>query len=248
MSVKITKTASQRRKGLLVLSLVLVVFTAACGSVSEDSSAGPQRETVTERGGPQVVKVHYSRPLPRDPDDGYGVEMDVIARGADQSRTKMVWLVEDGRVEMTVLIIRDGNRALAHDAEAETAYTLIEAVDEHPDDFPLESSPLDPDSDLFREACPDASRAGTRTILGREAIGYACTWDDADPALDRTDKIWLDKATGMLLESGDLKATEFVVDPEIDEDTFSTKPPAGADVDVVKATGKGPPPPGGSSR
>ncbi len=29
------------------------------------------------------------------------------------------------------------------------------------------------DSDQFREACPEAAPAGTRTILGREAIGYA---------------------------------------------------------------------------
>ena len=47
----------------------------------------------------------------------------------------------------------------------------------------------------------------------------------------------------MLLELGDMRAREFVVDPRIDGTTFSTEPPAGADVDVVEATGTRPPAP-----
>ena len=63
--------------------------------------------------------------------------------------------------------------------------------------------------------------------MGREeAVGYACTWKDADEGMDQPEKIWLDKATRMLLEYGPMKATEFVVDPKIDDKTFSTKPPA----------------------
>lgn len=220
MSVETAGTMWSRRERLLVLSFVLAMLTAACGSASDAPAAEPRRESVTERGGPQLVRVHYTRPLPRDPDDGYGVEMDVIARGADQSRTKVALLVDDGSVDETILIIRDGNRALMYDPEAETpSYDLMEAADEHPEDLPLESRTLEPDSDEFQEACPDADPAGTRTIVGRDAIGYACTSDDRDPALDRTEEIWLDRATGMLLESGDLKATEFVVDPEIDEES-----------------------------
>src|SRR5680860_1695418 len=113
--------------------------------------------------GPRSV-ADFSRPLPPDPDGGYGVEMDVIARGTDQSRTTMDLIVEDGRVDETILFIREGNRALLYDAEAETPYTLMEAADENPDDFPWESSPLEPDSDLFAQICPDADPAGTRTV------------------------------------------------------------------------------------
>jgi hypothetical protein len=245
MSVRTTKTNGSRRQLLLVPSLLLAMLAAACGSASDDSSAVPRRESATEPGA-QVVRVHYTRPVPRDPDDGYGVELDVIARGADQSRTEMALLVDDGSVDETVLIIRDGNRALIYDPEARTpSFTVMEAADEHPEDIPWESSPVEPDSKEFQEACPGADPAGTRTIVGRGAVGYTCTWDDPDPALDRTEEVWLDKATGMLLESGDLKATEFVVGPDIDRDTFSTRPPAGAQVDVVKATGKGPPRPEG---
>lgn len=240
MSMETATTSRPRGGRLLLLGIVATMFAAGCGSAGD--AGEPRLESVTE-GGPQLIRVHYTRPLPPDPDGGYGVEMDVIARGADQSRTKMDLLVEDGRVDETVLFIRDGNRALLYDAEAETPYSLMEAADEHPEDLPWESSPLEPDSDLFQQACPDAEPAGTRTIVGRDAVGYACTSDDPDPAMDQTEEIWLDKDTGMLLEFGTMKAREFVVDPEIDENTFSTKPPAGADVHVVKATGKGPPPP-----
>jgi hypothetical protein len=74
-------------------------------------------------------------------------------------------------------------------------------------------------------------------------VGYACTGDEAAPALGNTGRLWLDRATGMLLELGDMRAREFVVDPRIDRDTFSFQPPAGADVAVVEATGTRPPVP-----
>ena len=95
---------------------------------------------------------------------------------------------------------------------------------------------------MFAHVCPEAdpARTGTRTILGRAAVGYACTGEDPDTGRNQPEEIWLDKATGLLLEFGSLRAREFVVDPEIDENTFSTKPPAGADVHVIKATGKSP--------
>jgi len=225
----------------LALGLVATMFVAGCGSAGDAPTAKPQGESVTDRGSP-LIRVQYTRPLDAE-SESYGVEMDVIARGADQSRTKLDLLVEGGRVDESIMVIRDGNRALLYDAKTEAGYTLMEAADEHPEDLPWESSPLDPNSDDFQEACPDADPAGTKSILGREAVGYACTWKGPDEGMDQPEKIWLDKATRMLLEYGAMKATEFVVDPEIDEKTFSTKPPAGADVDVVKATGKGSPPP-----
>ena len=237
-TARITRSGACR----LVLGLVATVFVAGCGSAGDAPTAEPREESVTE-GVPQLIRVQYTRPLDVE-SESYGVKMDVIARGADQSRTKLDLLVEGGRVDESILVIRDGNRALMYDPGAKTpSYELMEAADEHPEDLPWESSPLDPNSDDFQEACPDADPAGSKTILGREAVGYACTWKDPDEGMDQPEKIWLDKATRMLLEYGAMKATEFVVDPEIGEKTFSTKPPAGAEVHVVQATGKGPPPP-----
>ena len=240
MSSETARTTRPPAARRLVLGLVAAMLVAGCGSADDAPAAKPRGESVTDRG-LQLVRVHYTRTLDAE-GESYGVEMDVIARGADQSRTKVDWLV-DGRVDESILFIRDGNRALRYSADAETPYTLMEAADEHLEDLPWESSPLDPDSDLLLRVCPSPDVVGTRTILGREAVGYACTWKDPGEGMDQPEKIWLDKATRMLLEYGPMKATEFVIDPGIDERTFSTKPPAGADVDVVKATGKGPPPP-----
>ena len=238
MSSETARTTRPPGARRLVLGLVAAMLVAGCGSADDAPAANPRGESVTDRG--QPVRVHFSRPGDAE-GESYGVEMDVIARGADHSRTKLELLVA-GRVDETILFIRDGNRALLHQAEAKTPYTLMEAADEHPEDLPWESSPLDPDSDLLLRVCPSPDAAGTRTILDREAVGYACTWKDPDEGMDQPEKIWLDKATRMLLEYGPMKATEFVVDPEIAENTFSTKPPDGADVHVVKATGKTPPP------
>ena len=235
-TARTTRSPGARR---LVIGLVAAMLVAGCGSADDVPATKPRGESVTDRG--QLVQVHFSRPGDAE-GESYGVEMDVVARGADQSRTKLELLVA-GRVDESIMVIRDGNRALLYDPKTEAGYTLMEAADEHPEDLSWESSPLDPNSDDFQEACPDADPAGSRTILGREAVGYACTWKGPDEGMDQPEKIWLDKATRMLLEYGAMKATEFALDPEIDEKTFSTKPPAGADVDVVKATGKGPPPP-----
>ncbi len=229
----------------LLFGLVAAVLFTGCGSTGE-ARGQPGQGSSMEAGRP-LVRVHYTRPVPQDPDDGYGVEMDVIARGADRSRTKMDWLVEDGQAEETVVIVRNGNRALLHDPEAETPYTLMEAADENLEDLPWESAPLDPDSDLFRQICPDRDRQGTRTIVGRDAVGYTCTSTDHNEGAGQPKKVWLDRATGMLLEHGDLKAREFIVDPGVTGIRFTTKPPAGADVHVVKARRETTRPPTGSA-
>jgi MYXO-CTERM domain-containing protein len=174
---------------------------------------------------------------------GGRVVIDVIVLGADKSRsTKAVYF--DGELDETFLTIRNGNRALMYNEDAEPAYTVLEAADEYPEQF-FEELSLGPESPQFQQACPGAKPSGERTILGRDAVGYAC--EPRDPCSStKSEEIWLDKATGLLLEFGVKKAKEVTVDPVIDETTFATTPPAGADVHVVKATGKGAPAPSGS--
>ena len=91
--------------------------------------------------------------------------MDVIARGADQSRTKLDLLVEDGRVDETILFIRDGNRVLLHNTQAEPQYTLMEAADEHPEELPWGSSP---------------TGSGQRRVRARLSRGRSCPHRDQD--------------------------------------------------------------------
>jgi len=211
---------------LVGLGLVVASLTAGCGSDSAGGNSGALqihfdyvREDVGEGGGGRVV-------------------MDVIVLGAEKSRTKKA-VYFDGELDETFLTIRNGNRALMYNEDAEPEYTVLEAVDEHPE-FLFEELSLGPESPQFQEACRGAKPSGERTILGRDAVGYAC--EPRDPCSStKSEEIWLDKATGLLLEFGVKKATEVTVDPVIDENTFSTTPPAGADVHVIKATGQGAP-------
>jgi len=211
---------------LVGLGLVVASLTAGCGSDSAGGNSGALqihfdyvREGVGEGGGGRVV-------------------MDVIVLGAEKSRTtKAVYF--DGELDETFLTIRNGNRALMYNEDAEPEYRVLEAVDEHPEFF-FEELSLGPEIPQFQEACPGAKPSGERTILGRDAVGYAC--EPRDPCSStKSEEIWLDMATGLLLEFGVKKATEVTVDPVIDENTFSTTPPAGADVHVISATGKGAP-------
>ena len=229
------------RPGLLALGLLVTMLTAGCGSADNATAAKPGPKPSSDTA-PQAIQIHYTTlPTPGMETEEYRVETDVIARG-DQSRTRMSWYVDNGPPDEDFVMVLDGNRALVHSVPPRNQYQVMEAADEHPDDLLLESRPLKPGSYAFRQMCPDASlKASSRTILGREAVGYTCVWDDPDQSMRQAPELWLDEATGMMLEYGRTKARKVTLDPEIDETTFSTKPPAGAKVEVVKATGKGPP-------
>ena len=110
------ETARTTRSGAcrLALGLVATMLVAGCGSAGDAPTSKPEGESVTDRGSP-LIRVQYTRPLDTE-SESYGVEMDVIARGADQSRTKLNLLVEGGRVDESILVIRDGNRALMYEA------------------------------------------------------------------------------------------------------------------------------------
>ena len=222
---------------LAPLACALTAGCAASDSASEDGDE-PRAAAVS------AIAIHYVDHREDDESESGGgrVEVDLIARG-DQSRTTTAFYFVGDEVDETFLTILDGNRALLHNENAEPAYSVLKAADEHPDDIPLESRALDTDTRAFRAACPNAEPVGTRTILGREAEGHSCNWYDPYPVRQHPDRIWIDSATGRLLEYGHLKATEVDLDPTIDETTFSTTPPPGADVHVVRATGRIPPAP-----
>ena len=231
------------RTRIAVIALLVAAWCALCAACSaQDSSSDTDDETKATRG--SAIAIHYVDNREDDESESGGgrVEVDVIARG-DQSRTTTAFYFTEDEADETFLTILDGNRALLHNENAEPAYQVLEAADEHPDDIPFESGPLNGADRAFRAACPNAEPIGTRTILGRETEGHACAWYDAYPVRQHPDEIWVDNATGRLLEYGHLKATEVDLNPTIDKTTFSTTPPPGANVRVVKATGKIPPAP-----
>lgn len=90
---------------------------------------------------------------------------------------------------------------------------------------------------------PDVSDCGrldsTKTILGRAAVGYRCNDAAARRGLLSPGVAWLDEVTGIVLEERFMVAEKLDLDPGIDENTFSTRPPADAEVTVIAA--KSPP-------
>lgn len=228
-----TTTSTRRARPLLFLP-GLALLVAGCGSTSGvgptaagDESAGP------------LVRVLYAYEPPGG--DWSRVEVDALVQGSARSRTELRMYGDGPSPDETVVIVRDGNRALLVDDAAEPAYTVLEAVDEHPDELFRQAEPLVPGSDAFRDLCPSAEPTAPRTILGRTALGHTCAWEDPDPELWQAGSIWLDGATGMVLEHGQLRAVAIEDDPGVDADAFSTTPPEDAEVKVVEASGTGPP-------
>jgi hypothetical protein len=193
----------------------------------------------------QPVQVRYGWDVEGGLDEGgIRIEVDVIADGTERSRTRITLFAEPAApADETIVTILDGERGLAYSDSAESPYTVVEAPEEHPGDFPLFlRGVLEPGSDQFHQVCPDARRHGAATIAGRDAVGYTCRWADRDESLPQPKTLWLDAAiTGLILKYGFYEAQKVILDPVVDESTFSTRPPAGADVEVIKARGTGRP-------
>jgi hypothetical protein len=84
-----------------------------------------------------------------------------------------------------------------------------------------------------RGYCPDGRRTGTRSLLGRTAIVYACDASQAQNGQLPATELELDEATGLVLkavtEDGTITVTDLVFHPPITADTFSTAMPAGVE-------------------
>jgi hypothetical protein len=74
------------------------------------------------------------------------------------------------------LVIYDGDRLFAHLNDFEDRYQLYDSPEAFGGLFYdyVRSWVLLPGSARLAEACPGAQRVGTRSILGRTAVGYRC--------------------------------------------------------------------------
>jgi hypothetical protein len=210
---------------LLVLGLIVPMLAAGCGDGGDASD--PDAPLI------QVLYVDERHGWPAT--GGELVETEVIADGTERYRQTVEYSYEEGEVEETFVTIRDGNRALQINHDAAVPYRVVEAADEQPPED-LSTIGWDTESERFRKECSEPDELGTRMILGRDAVGYRCTFDYIGARSER-EEVWLDQATGVILEAGGFKAEEVNVSPPIDADTFSTTPPPGASAEVVKATG-----------
>lgn len=216
-------TRISSRSGVsLTASFVCVLALASCGTdhpatVRDSPSAEPP---IAGR----AISAHYTLPegeigLPR---------VRVTTAGPDLIRFEWDILEDDPPTRW--LVIYDGDRLFAHLTDFEDPYQLYDS----PDDFGglfydyVRSWVLLPGSARLAEACPGAQPLGTRSILGRTAVGYRCGRSHAEMVTAR--QMWVDRTTGLVLQAGRLVADEVDPHPRIDSSTFSTTPPKGVEV------------------
>ena len=212
-------TRINSRSGVSLTASFCVLALAGCGTatVRDSPSAEPP---VAGR----AISAHYTLPegeigLPR---------VRVTTAGPDLIRFEWDILEDDPPTHW--LVIYDGDRLFAHLTDFEDPYQLYDS----PDDFGglfydyVRSWVLLPGSARLAEACPGAQPLGTRSILGRTAVGYRCGRSQAEMVTAR--QMWVDRTTGLVLEAGRVVADEVDPHPQIDASTFSTTPPEGVEV------------------
>jgi hypothetical protein len=207
----------------LTLSCVGVLALASCGTDKQAAVEDSPRAEQPPMSG-QAISAHYTLPegeigLPR---------VRVTTAGPDLIRFEWDILEDDPPTHW--LVIYDGDRLFAHLTDFKDPYQLYDS----PDDFGglfydyVRSWVLLPGSARLAEACPDAQRLGTRSILGRTAVGYHCGRSHAEMVTAR--QMWVDRDTGLVLKAGRVVADQVDTRPQIDASTFSTTPPKGVEV------------------
>ena len=213
---------SRRSRVSLTTSCLCVLALAGCGTERQVAVEDSRRTEPPVAG--QTISAHYTLPegeigLPR---------VRVTTAGPDLIRFE--WDILEDVPPTHWLVIYDGDRLFAHLSDFEDPYQLYTS----PEDFGglfydyVRSWVLLPGSARLGEACPGAQRLGTRSILGRTAVGYRCGRSRAEMVTAR--QMWVDRNTGLVLQAGRVVADQVDPNPEIDASTFSTTPPEGVDV------------------
>ena len=184
--------------------------------------------TDSAREGPATAA--SGKALRADYDQSWGelgkVHLEVTTTGPEQVRIR--WTTPDDDPPSEIVWIYDGNQFLesGNDPEGYTLYTKPERSE----GFELvRSLVLPPGSDLLAEACPGTQRLGVRTISGLTTIGYRCRGQDVD-TFGEAREIWVDETTGLRLDARRLGLVRVNPDEPVDDSTFSTSTPEGAEV------------------
>ncbi len=204
-----------------------LLFLAGCGAQTQPSSSSDVSSS-------SAVAAHYRW----EPNAAEGaVEFHAVADSAGRLRATMVLYADEAPEEYT--LVWDGQRIMEYSDTSVVEYTVYEApFERHEDDmtFLLEAFLPQPDNESFSKTCPGARRIGTETLVGRDAIGYSCESEPRQGDFLRFREIWIDDATGLMLKNDLFKAETVDSTPDIEDDTFSTQPPAGSSSEVVPAS------------
>lgn len=234
-----TTLRTYRRR--MIMATASLFLLAGCGSSvaspDETRSGGLQgpgaSETGDDRGGRQPIEIWYAFGVPGEGSYRFRVV-------TDGTRVRVSIGIGYGGVTEKMLYVWDGSQVMEFSNSNATPYTVYEAPQEHRDILQMVTTWGDRRFDT--SGCVSL---GTTTIIGRTAVSWRCPTTPSSRARPGPQLVWLDQATGIVLKSQLFKSTFMVaqkldLDPEIDATTFSTRPPANVEVDVVAA--KNPPP------
>jgi hypothetical protein len=164
-------------------------------------------------------------------EDAQRLQFEVIADGDRRSRLVFTES-ESGDAPPGSRIVWDGKAILEYYPDRDPRYNRID----NPDEQQIVGSMFvfEPGRSRFAQRCGDAKRLRTQTLIGTVAVRYACARTESGGQVSwEAHEMSLDQATGLLLrDSGDdftMVVTEVSRNPNIDEDTFSTTLPEGAE-------------------
>ena len=199
----------------LAAAVAVTALLAGCGT-------NPEHNTAAQTSSGPALRAEY--------DQNWGelgrVHLEVTTTGPDQILVR--WTTPDDDPPSEIVWVYDGEQLLesGNDPEGYTLYTQPRRSE----GFELvRSLVLPPGSDLLAEACPGAKRLGARAISGRTAIGYRCRGKDVD-TFGKARAIWVDDATGLMLDARRMGLVRVDPDEPVDASTFSTSAPEGAEV------------------
>lgn len=153
--------------------------------------------------------------------------MEVIADG--DRRARMTIVASPDETAVGTVSVWDGSAVLTYDKNSDPPHHRIDNPEQEEfGEVPVFVYQLG--SDRFAQACADARRVGTHTLIGRTAVRYDCAPSEGGGEGPREAHVMsLDQATGLVLkDTGDdvsLVATKVDFNPAVAEDTFCTKVP-----------------------
>jgi len=219
MSTAIMPTA--RGHSIAAVGAVLALTVSGCGSGSDrpgaETSAASQ--SATDLGS---VRVRY-RYEERIDGEKSRIEWEVITGPSHRSRYTIIGGFNADGPSIGTYYVYDGKVLMSYEPDGEQKYSL----NQHPTKTDIPPGPLvaAPGSPLFARYCPKAERRGEQTVLGRDAVSYACTPTAAQKEGAAPDNLVVDSATGLLLEAGPLVVTQLQFNPPTTAATFSTEIP-----------------------
>jgi outer membrane lipoprotein-sorting protein len=216
MSMSVELTAGPRsfpRRAILMVA-ALGVLVAGCGADPGEDADDPATS-------PHALRADYQQ--------NWGeigrVHLEVTTSGPDEVRVR--WTTPEDDPPSEIVWVYDGKQLLEYGNDPE-GYTLYKDPEQSEGFELVRAFVLLPGSDSLADACPEPERIGTKAISGRTAIGYRCSPGKKLDALGK--EIWVDETTGLVLDAPRLGLIRLDPEEPIDDTTFSTVPPEGAEV------------------